>query len=220
VGLRLAGAVCGNCGAGRRVQQPRKELTHSLTSGLARLAEEREAAIRCVPMWDAAGAGGRHVAASPVEDLPIDLDWWVYAHHRVETRFSWAYAGLNALYLLLGLAGLWLRPRFWRCMLAYLVLRSAMLLTVAAPEARYTLECFPMLFTLGGIAVATGGGRPPLSGTKILEWSSAFPPFRQKLRKVGHQCMWREDYGASLAAFPPIPQSARMDRAPSVASGK
>ena len=27
-----------------------------------------------------------------VENLPIDLDWWVYAHHHVETRFSWAYA--------------------------------------------------------------------------------------------------------------------------------
>jgi hypothetical protein len=36
-------------------------------------------------------------------------------------------------------------------MLAYFVLRSAMLMTVEAPEARYTLECFPMLFALGGV---------------------------------------------------------------------
>jgi len=70
-----------------------------------------------------------------------------------ETRFSWAYAGLNALYLLLGIAGLCLRPRFWRPMLAYLVLRSALLTTIEAPEARYTLECFPMLFALGGVAL-------------------------------------------------------------------
>jgi hypothetical protein len=91
-----------------------------------------------------------------VENLPIDLDWWVYAHHRAETRFSWAYAGLNALYLLLGLAGLWLRPRFWPWMLAYMALRSGLLMTVEAPEARYTLECFPMLFALGGIAVWGG----------------------------------------------------------------
>jgi hypothetical protein len=27
-----------------------------------------------------------------------------------------------------------------------------MLMTVEAPEARYTLECFPMLFALGGVA--------------------------------------------------------------------
>jgi hypothetical protein len=87
-----------------------------------------------------------------VENLPIDLDWWVYAHHNDETRFSWAYAGLNAVYLLLGFAGLCLRPRFWGPMLAYFVLRSAMLMTVEAPEARYTLECFPMLFALGGVA--------------------------------------------------------------------
>ena len=73
-----------------------------------------------------------------IENLPIDMDWWVYSHHRVETRFSWAYAVLNALYLLLALAGLLLRPRLWPWMLAYLLLRSALLLTVEAPEARYT----------------------------------------------------------------------------------
>jgi hypothetical protein len=41
----------------------------------------------------------------------------------------------------------------WPWMLAYILLRSALLLTVEAPEARYTLECFPMLFVLGGIAL-------------------------------------------------------------------
>lgn len=134
-----------------------KELTAKLDAGFARLAAERVAAHplrfyvgmplgRLADMW----------LRPRVENLPIDLDWWVYVHHRAETRFSWAYAGLNALYLLLGFAGLWLRPRFWPCMLAYLVLRSALLLTVEAPEARYTLECFPILFALGGIAVWTG----------------------------------------------------------------
>lgn len=102
-----------------------------------------------------------------VENLPIDLDWWVYAHHNAETRFSWAYAGLNAAYLLLGLAGLCFRPRFstpgtktrpwgprfWVWMVAYMAMRSALLMTVEAPEARYTLECFPMLFALGGIGI-------------------------------------------------------------------
>ena len=88
-----------------------------------------------------------------VENLPIDLDWWVYSHHHAETRFSWFYAALNALYLLLGIVGLWLRPRLWKWMLAYIVLRSLLLLTVEAPEARYTLECFPMLFVLGGTAL-------------------------------------------------------------------
>ena len=88
-----------------------------------------------------------------VENLPIDLDWWVYKHHHVETRFSWFYAGLNALYLALGIAGLCLRPRLWLSMLAYLLLRSVLLATIEAPEARYTLEGFPILFALGGIAI-------------------------------------------------------------------
>ena len=38
-------------------------------------------------------------------------------------------------------------------MLAYILLRSALLMTVEAPEARYTIECFPMLFVLGGFAL-------------------------------------------------------------------
>jgi len=88
-----------------------------------------------------------------VENLNIDLDWWVYAHHNSETRFSWFYAGLNAFYLLLALVGLWLRPRLWPWMLLYFVLRSLLLCTIEAPEARYTIECFPMLFVLGGVAI-------------------------------------------------------------------
>jgi hypothetical protein len=39
-------------------------------------------------------------------------------------------------------------------MLAYILLRSALLTTVEAPETRYTIECFPMLFALGGIALS------------------------------------------------------------------
>ncbi len=89
-----------------------------------------------------------------VENLPIDLDWWNYARHHNETLFSWLYAALNLLYLLLAGIGLLLRPRYWQALLAYLLLRSALLLTVEAPETRYTLECFPMLFALGAVALA------------------------------------------------------------------
>jgi Dolichyl-phosphate-mannose-protein mannosyltransferase len=88
-----------------------------------------------------------------VENLPIDLDWWVWSHHHAETLFSWSYAALNGAYLLLAAFGLRLRPRFSTAMLAYMALRSALLLTVEAPEARYTLECFPMLFALSGVAL-------------------------------------------------------------------
>lgn len=89
-----------------------------------------------------------------VENLPIDLDWWVYAHHHAETRFSWFYAGLNAFYVLLGLAGFLLRPRLGAWMLAFILLRSVLLCTLEAPEARYTVEFFPILFALGGLTLA------------------------------------------------------------------
>jgi hypothetical protein len=130
-------------------------LTPELDANFGRLAAERVSAHplryyiglplgRLADMW----------VRPRIENLPIDLDWWVYAHHHVETRFSWFYAGLNALYLLLGFAGFFFRPRMAAWMLAYMLLRSALLLTVVPPEARYTLECFPLLFVLGGVSLS------------------------------------------------------------------
>jgi hypothetical protein len=88
-----------------------------------------------------------------VENLPIDLRWWQYWAHRAETRFSVAYGAANLILILLGIGGLFLRPRYWPYMAAYLVLRSLLLLTIEAPETRYTLEFFPVLFATGGIAL-------------------------------------------------------------------
>ena len=132
-----------------------QDLTPEIDARFARLAEERVAAhpLRFY-LWLPLGRVADMWLRPRVENLDIDLDWWVYSHHRAETRFSSAYAILNALYLLLATLGLWLRPRFWKAMLAYMLLRSAILLTVEAPEARYTLECFPMIFALGGIGVS------------------------------------------------------------------
>lgn len=129
-------------------------LTSSLDAGFESLAQQRIAAN---PMryylWLPLGRVADMWLRPRVENLPIDLDWWVYSHHHVEARFSWAYAALNALYLVLAIVGLCLRPKMWVWMFAYMLLRSAMLLTVDPPEARYTLECFPMLFALGGVAL-------------------------------------------------------------------
>ena len=145
-----------------------QNLTPEIDAGFARLAQQRIAAhpLRYY-VWLPLGRVADMWLRPRVENLNIDLDWWVYAHHHSETRFSWAYAGLNALYLLLAAVGLCLRPRFWKAMLAYMVLRSAMLLTVEAPEARYTLECFPMLFALGGIALYWFMNRVCLSVLKV-----------------------------------------------------
>ncbi|HEY3704877.1 MAG TPA: glycosyltransferase family 39 protein [Terracidiphilus sp.] len=88
-----------------------------------------------------------------IENLPIDLDWWVYSHHWAETRFSWFYVVLNAFYFMLAVVGLFYRPRLWRWMLLYFILRCALLGTIEAPEARYTIEFFPMIFVLAGVTI-------------------------------------------------------------------
>jgi len=131
-----------------------QDLSPKIDAGFARLAEERVAydPLRFY-VWLPLGRMGDMWLRPRVENLNIDLDWWVYTHHNNETIFSWFYVALNALYLLLGVVGLCLRPRYWQWMLLYMVLRSALLTTLEAPEARYTLECFPMLFVLGGVAM-------------------------------------------------------------------
>ncbi len=130
-------------------------LTPEIDTRFGRLAAERTAAHPFRShVWLPLGRVADMWLRPRVDNLPIDIDWWIYKRHHVETGFSWTYAALNAMYLLLGFAGLWLRPRMWPWMLAYMLLRSALLLTVEAPETRYTLECFPMLFALGGIALS------------------------------------------------------------------
>lgn len=146
-----------------------QDLSPAIDAGFARLAEER---VKADPLrfyvWLPLGRMADMWLRPRVENLNIDLDWWVYAQHNDETIFSWCYAALNALYLLLGVAGLCLRPKYWKWMVLYMVLRSALLMTLEAPEARYTLECFPILFVLGGVAIGAAvkraRWRPSLRG--------------------------------------------------------
>jgi len=140
-----------------------QDLSPELDARFAALAAER---VKAHPLryylWLPLGRLADMGLRPRVENLNIDLDWWVYSHHYAETRFSWAYAALNAAYLLLAIVGLCFRPRYGLAMLLYFALRSVLLMTIEAPEARYTLECFPMLFALGGIgmgALTTRSGR-------------------------------------------------------------
>ncbi len=102
-------------------------------------------ALRAADMW----------LRPRTENLPIDLDWWVYRNHHQETIFSWSYAALNLLLLGTGFLGLALRPRLAGWMLLYLVLRTLLLATVQGPEARYTLECLPILLGTTALWMAT-----------------------------------------------------------------
>ena len=122
------------------------EVTPEIDARFEKLAEDRIAAhpLRSY-VWLPLGRVADMWLRPRVENLPIDMDWWVYKHHHKETEFSWFYVALNALYLLLGCAGVVAAAARLSALLAYMLLRSALLLTVEAPEARYTLECFPML---------------------------------------------------------------------------
>jgi hypothetical protein len=91
------------------------------------------------------------------ELLWIELRWWQYQKHEGETDFAWSYAALNLLYLIAALFGLKKWPPLSAAMLAFILMRCALLATIPAPEPRYTLECFPMIITLAAIALS---GRP------------------------------------------------------------
>jgi 4-amino-4-deoxy-L-arabinose transferase-like glycosyltransferase len=84
-----------------------------------------------------------------------DLRWWQYNKHPGQTLFAFANAGLNLVYVVLGVLGILRWPRFAGAMLAMIVMRCLLLATIEAPETRYTLECFPLLFVLGGCYLTT-----------------------------------------------------------------
>ena len=88
-----------------------------------------------------------------VEMLNIELRWWQYRLHHEETRISYAYGALNLAYLLAALIGAFYWPRFATALVAYIVLRSMLLATVDAPEPRYTLEFFPIIFAFAALSL-------------------------------------------------------------------
>jgi hypothetical protein len=90
------------------------------------------------------------------ETLWIEMRWWDHYHHPEESDFCIAYAALNLTYLIAAFVGLLRWPRLAGTMLAFVLLRCALLLTLDAPEPRYTLECFPVVIALAGVAL---GGR-------------------------------------------------------------
>jgi 4-amino-4-deoxy-L-arabinose transferase-like glycosyltransferase len=87
-----------------------------------------------------------------VETLNVPLRWWQYAQHPTETRVAIFYGVLNLAYLLAAFLGALRWPRMAGSMVALIAVRSLLLATIEAPETRYTLECFPLLFILAAVA--------------------------------------------------------------------
>ena len=86
------------------------------------------------------------------ETLWIEMRWWDHYHHPEESDFCMAYAALNLAYLIAAFVGLLRWPTLAGTMLAFVMLRCALLLTLDSPEPRYTLECFPVVIALAGVA--------------------------------------------------------------------
>jgi Dolichyl-phosphate-mannose-protein mannosyltransferase len=142
------------------VYNEKTTLTPAIDARFDALAKERERThplrsylglplLRVLDMW----------LRPRTEMLNIELRWWQYDRHNAETEFATGYAVLNLAYIVLAAIGAW-RLRRTQAMLVfaivtYCVLRSLLLATIEAPEARYTIEVFPMLCILAGAACAS-----------------------------------------------------------------
>lgn len=142
------------------------EMTPEIDSGFAQIARQRIARHpfryyvwlplkRAHTMWF-----DTHSQYWPFEGtlLPLeDLDYEHYQHVWLPL-----FAGLTAIYTLLGLAGAWLlwdsrkfAARRWLLLVSLAIgLRLILFSSIENPEPRYLVEFFPFLSVLGGIAIA------------------------------------------------------------------
>lgn len=99
-------------------------------------------ALRSLDMW----------IRPRTEMLPLDTRWWEYRDDMQDCVLATLWGLLNLLFLVAAGMGLVRGPRplYLGMMLLFVVLRSAFLGTLANPEPRYTLECYPVVFLLGG----------------------------------------------------------------------
>ena len=96
------------------------------------------------------------------ELMKLPLAWWDARAHPRRSLFQIGYAALNLALLVLAGVG-WMR---WHRLkwtgsgslafagTAYVLLRSAMLMTIDNSEPRYTLECFPVVLLLAALALS------------------------------------------------------------------
>ena len=101
------------------------------------------------------------------EMLPLDSHWWDFPGDPHDSILATAWGVLNLLFLLAAVMGVVRgpRPRYLALMLLFVALRSAFLGTLENPEPRYTLECYPVVFVLGGAWIAGWRRAKPAGGT-------------------------------------------------------
>ncbi len=151
-------------------QEAKVEMTPEIDAGFAQLAHERIARspVRYYFVLPLRRAGtlwlDTHSQYYPFEGelLPLeDMDYTI--HQQYWLPF---FAALTLLYSLLGVMGGWLlwrsetfAARRWVILACLIIfLRLAFFSTLENPEPRYTVEIFPFLSILGGVALAQLGG--------------------------------------------------------------
>ena len=91
-----------------------------------------------------------------IEYMKVPLDWWRFSEHPWNSLRAYALGALNVVYLALACVGLWRWRRagvvIWS-MVAFVALRCALLLTIDNSEPRYTMECYPVVILLAGMAM-------------------------------------------------------------------
>ena len=136
------------------------ELTPDMDRQFAQLAAER---IRAHPM--------RYYIVLPfarladmwlrprTEMLNLELDWWNWQDVPQESAASLGLGLLNLFYIAAALLSLPRRMNASTLLWLFILCRSALLLTLANPEPRYTLECYPALLMLAGAGLARDKSR-------------------------------------------------------------
>lgn len=99
------------------------------------------------------------------EMLPLDTRWWDFAGDPESSILATLWGLLNLLLIFAAVMGVVRgpRPRYLGMMLLFVLLRSALLATLANPEPRYTLECYPVVMLLAGAWITGWQGERSVS---------------------------------------------------------
>jgi len=142
-------------------------ISPEIDAGFAALARERIArkplrqylwlpALRVLSMW----------LRPRTEQLPVDSHWWRFAEDRHDAVIASLLGLANLLFLLPAwwttVRMLWGRSQrlhlpYAGMFLAYPIARTLLLAGLSNPEPRYVLECYPVLFVIGAVGLASIG---------------------------------------------------------------
>jgi hypothetical protein len=104
------------------------------------------------------------------EMLNLQLDWWTFDPWQ-ESLTSLGLAAVNLFYVVAALFAVRRKVPGAGILWLFIICRSILLATLVNPEPRYTLECFPALMMLAGVAM--GGPRGKTRSQFPMEWATA-----------------------------------------------